>query len=229
MSYATPQTMGHCPKCNAMRTAHVRARHGVAWTDSGCGISGDDVYQVLECAGCGTPYFQIEEYDRDMGEREWDPEVGQNVLKPRLTHYPAETRRAEPEWLVDVMAVDRNLGLLLRELYAALNSDLRVLAAVGARTVFDRASELLGVDSALPFHQKLNDLVTKGKIGLDEKAHLNVLIDAGSAAAHRGWRPKSEDIDTMMGVVEAFLKRAFVLDASLANIKSRVPPKPRRP
>jgi hypothetical protein len=43
------------------------------------------------------------------------------------------------------------LGDLLIEMYAALDADLRVLAAVGARTVFDRASEKFGVDPAESF------------------------------------------------------------------------------
>jgi hypothetical protein len=167
-----------------MRTAQIRARHPVEWADDDSGISRSEAYQALECAGCGTIFFQIEQYDySDMRKLEWDPEVGQNVLKPTLSHYPAETRRAEPDWLVDVR--DVILRRLLRELYAALNSDLPVLSAIGARTVFDRASELLGVHPALGFDKKLDDLVTNGKIGSDEKAHLNVLIEAGSAAAHR--------------------------------------------
>jgi hypothetical protein len=67
-----------------------------------------------------------------------------------------------------------------------------------------------------------------GKIGEDERTHLNVLIDVGSAAAHRGWTPQPEDIDTIMDVVEEFLKRAFVLDASLKQMKARVLAKPPR-
>jgi hypothetical protein len=50
----------------------------------------------------------------------------------------------------NIAEADPDLGGLLTEMYAALNNDLRVLAAIGARTAFDRSSELLGVDASLP-------------------------------------------------------------------------------
>jgi hypothetical protein len=120
---------------------------------------------------------------------------------------------------------DVTLGNLLSEMYTALNNDLRVLAAIGARTAFDRSSELLGVDSKLPFNQKLDQLVTMGKISKDERDTLEVLIDAGSAAAHRGWRPKPKAVNTMMDVVEAFLHRGFILGDGIQKLKAAVPSK----
>jgi hypothetical protein len=113
-------------------------------------------------------------------------------------------------------------------MYAALNNDLRVLAAIGARTTFDRSSEILGVDAKQKFDLKLNALVTIGKIGKDERDILNVLVDAGSAAAHRAWRPTPKEVNMMMDVVESFLYRAFVLGDGIHKLKAAVPPKPGR-
>ena len=58
---------------------------------------------------------------------------------------------------------DRSLGKLLAEMYAALDADLRVLAAIAARTVFDRASELLGVNPAMSFQENSRVSARTGK------------------------------------------------------------------
>jgi hypothetical protein len=109
----------------------------------------------------------------------------------------------------------------------ALNNDLRILAAIGARTAFDHSSEKLGVDASLPFNKKLDELLKLGKISSDERQTLEVLVEAGSAAAHRGWRPKPAEINTMMDPLEAFLHRAFLGD-EIKTLKAAVPPRQAR-
>src|SRR5207302_10452998 len=111
--------------------------------------------------------------------------------------------------------------------YSALEHDLSVLAAIGIRTVFDRASELLGIAPSRTFGEKLSGLVDLGKIGVEQRETLAILTDAGSAAAHRGWRPSSEELDTMMTVIEMFLHNAFVIGDAVTKLKARVPEKSR--
>jgi uncharacterized protein DUF4145 len=89
--------------------------------------------------------------------------------------------------------------------YEALNNDALVLAAIGLRTVFDRASEKMGVDPALQFDKKLDALEGMEKIGRSERETLEILTDAGGAAAHRGWKPTVKQLDTLMTVGEQFL------------------------
>jgi hypothetical protein len=113
-------------------------------------------------------------------------------------------------------------------MYTALNNDLRVLAAIGARTVFDHSSELLGVAPGLTFARKLDELLNQGKVSTDERDTLDVLVDAGSAAAHRGWRPKPKELNTMMDVVETFLHRSFILGDGIKKLKAAIPCKPEK-
>jgi hypothetical protein len=185
---------------------------------------------ILECCGCERIYFR-----RDYWFSEWE-NFGQNPYTGELqreggvetTYWPAPVTRKAPEWVKSIEEADQTLGDLLSEMYAALNNDLRVLAAIGARTTFDRSSEILGIDAKWRFECKLKELVTIGKIGNDEREILNVLVDAGSAAAHRAWRPTPKELNTMMDIVEAFLYRAFVLGDGIQKLKAAVPPKPGR-
>lgn len=96
------------------------------------------------------------------------------------------------------------------------------------RTAFDRATELLGVDPAKTFQQKLEDLFAAGKVGVAEKQTLAVLADAGGAAAHRGWKPQPKQLATMMDIVEAFCHRNFILDSQVVKLKPQIPAKQQR-
>ena len=109
-----------------------------------------------------------------------------------------------------------------------MNNELHVLSAIGIRTAFDRASELLGVDPAKNFLEKLTELVHLGKIGSSEKDTLDALTDAGNAAAHRGWSPSQKELDTMMNIIEGFLHRTFILAAAAKSLKQNVPARPTR-
>jgi len=218
----------HCPDCGPERKVYVRGKHVVHSSERNSPIASSDTGMILECCGCGKVFFR-----RDFWFSEWEqlvdnPDTGQPEMQGGVetTYWPAPVQRKPPEWIDKVKRADRVLGQLLTEMYAALNNDLRVLAAIGARTAFDRSSELLGVQSTLGFDQKLNELVSMGKIGDSERATLEVLVDAGSAAAHRGWAPKAKELTTMMAIVEAFLYREFVLGDRLKKLKVAVPPKP---
>jgi hypothetical protein len=211
-----------------MRNAYVRGEHVAEGSDDDGVTSWTDTGRILECCGCSRIFFR-----RDFWFSEWET-VGEHPVtgEPRLeggvetTYWPAPATREPPKWVDNIKGADRDLGKLLSEMYTALNNDLRVLAAIGARTVFDRSSELLGVAPKLRFAEKLDELFNQGKVSKDERDTLDVLVDAGSAAAHRGWRPKPEELNTMMDVVETFLHRSFILGEGIKKLKAAIPPKP---
>ncbi|MBR1193257.1 DUF4145 domain-containing protein [Bradyrhizobium sp. AUGA SZCCT0160] len=209
-----PETKGFCPTCRREQNSEIIAHHSLrnfVSGDEGGYIQND--HFILKCGGCDTVFHR-----RDTAFSEvWD--------KVDKQYWPAQSKRDRPEWFgANIIAVDRLLYKLAGSVYTALDHDLTVLAATGMRTTFDRASELLGIDPDKPFTKKLDDLVTKGKIGVTERSNLNVLVDAGSAAAHRAWEPSIKELDTMMAILEHFLYRAFVIDEQVKALK--VPPRP---
>jgi hypothetical protein len=213
---------GHCPACGPDIWADVVADHQSHFHDHEDGTWGQIEYRILRCKGCEAVYFQRGEiFSEDL-----DPRTGEPLQ--RITYWPAPSKRKQPAWSADLFVFDSDLSSLFDDIYVALNNDLRVLSAIGIRTAFDRASELLGVDPAKNFAEKLTDLVALGKIGSSEKDTLDTLTDAGSAAAHRGWKPKPKELDTMMSIIEAFLYRTFILDAAAKSLKQNVPAKPKR-
>lgn len=216
---------GHCPDCNGSRKSEIVADycdhesydHGTIWFRV--------FYRVMKCCGCGAVFIQKEEiFSEDKTVIE-DPITGEyeSHIPSKIEHWPAPTVRDRPEWWYRLSQLDDQLSSLMVEVYSALDNGLRVVAAIGIRTTFDRASELLGINTNLTFREKLDELGSQGKIGASEIEVMAVLIDAGSAAAHRGWKPNSDDLESMISILEAFLYRTLILPDEARRLKSSVP------
>ncbi|RUU59446.1 DUF4145 domain-containing protein [Mesorhizobium sp. M2C.T.Ca.TU.002.02.1.1] len=220
-----------CGRCGGIRNCDVRGHH----TEHG----GDDNYDwykewyLLQCRGCEHVFVQTVSTNSEDYYHIEGPEGYETEHIESLSYWPALSKRKKPEWMSDagidaegVLALDE----ALIELYGALNNDLHMLAAIGIRTAFDVASELLGIDPELGFKAKLKELVSAGHIGKVDAGRLDDLVDAGSASAHRGWRPKADDLNTMADVLEQFVFDAFVaparkqrLNVKMAEMKRKVP------
>ncbi len=199
------------------------AVHEERWEDRY--VTGLVRHTVLRCRGCETVYVQRAESCSEDDHHYQDEDGEWQVSYPETkTYWPAPSARKEPDW-VHALSSDRTIASLHKELYGALNAGLPVLAAIGIRTVFDRAAELLGIEPSQRFATKLDSLLGKGLIGTNERDTLEVLTDAGGAAAHRGWRPGPNELELLMSILETFLYRTLVLGGALEVLKAAVPPK----
>jgi hypothetical protein len=231
---------GHCPTCDADRNAEVLAEHTVEQEDEASAIWYKGTHSILRCLGCDRRYFRLAELCSEDWDEDFDPDTGETslVLNKRVSYWPSvptpRATRHRPEWLgFDPLNFEPSrfvseypeLADLLCEVYAALDHNLLTLAPIGMRTVFDCASQKLGADPDQSFADKLKELTAENKIGGEEKEMLSILTDAGSAAAHRGWKPKKDDIDHLMRALENFLERAFVLKHDVRRVKKNIPPR----
>ena len=63
---------------------------------------------------------------------------------------------------------------------------------------------------------------------MPERACLDILTDAGTAAAHRGWKPTDGQLSTVMSLVETFLHRKFILKSKVKQLKGQIPRRKKR-
>jgi hypothetical protein len=98
---------------------------------------------------------------------------------------------------------------------------------MGIRAVIDLAV-VERVGDVGTFEQKLNALAEKGYVGEKQKDFLAAALDAGSAAAHRGHRPKASDLDYSMDIVENMLQALYVLEEAADQLRKATPPRPPR-
>lgn len=184
-------------------------------------ISWCTTYTLLQCCGCDTVTLREE---ANFSEYEsWEQEL------PK--YYPPRTYRPLPRWAKESPEVDalpEDVKELLEEVYAALWSDSRRLAAMGARTLIDMfAVDKLRCDDGT-FDKKLKELVHSEYIGGKQKDILCNALEAGSAAVHRNFKPDTEDLHCVMEIVENLL-HFYVTEKASEELKPKVPKRPSKP
>jgi hypothetical protein len=112
-------------------------------------------------------------------------------------------------------------GVSYQDHELSLFSPLTVLAA---SVVLDRASELVGINPNKSFAKKLEQLHSDRHIGAADKETVQVLTDAGSVAAHRGWEPDTEQLAVLTSIIEHFVTR-FILKEEAGKLRQFIPPR----
>ncbi|MGU3404892.1 DUF4145 domain-containing protein [Methylobacterium brachiatum] len=125
--------------------------------------------------------------------------------------------------------------MLLNEVYSSLNSDGRTLPAMGIRSTFEIAASMLGADPAATYNEKIDYLLSKHHIKLDDVADVKLLIEVGNASIHRGWVPSENDLCLLMEILEGLIYRCIVIPTKSANnleavseLRNSIPPRPAR-
>jgi hypothetical protein len=170
-----------------------------------------DQYELLECCGCEAVCMRHTSYFEPTGET-------------TVTTYPPQVTRRRPHWLTEV---PRPVDTLINQVYQALDSNSRTLALMGARAVLDMVLTK-SVGDLGTFPAKLDALQKSGAIGAKNRKFLEAVLDAGSAAAHRGYQPSTDDVGAVMDIVENLLQAVYHLDSLAEQLKKSTPPRSRR-
>lgn len=222
----------HCPTCDGERVCFVHGHHEQKWnwTDGYHQVDGLSDHHILECRGCETVFYQCGKSNSEDWDVRTHPFTGEEEHYYPVTFetFPSVEKKPKkwPDWLMQQNRVEPRLSAILREMYTARDSESYILASVGLRTAFDRASELLGISPEDTFVSKITSLRDQGYIGQSEADALGVVADAGSAAAHRGWSPSEQEFDALLLALEHFLERNLVSGNKALAVKASIPPKP---
>jgi Domain of unknown function (DUF4145) len=199
----------HCNNCLHKTKHFLIAEHSQEITEpSGyeyCDFWWHIKHTLLVCCGCESVTLR-----REFMFSEWD--------EPEITFYPPQVSRRLPDWQVQLPS---EIQELLIEIYTALHSNSRRLALMGARTVIDMFV-LDKIGDVGTFKQKLQALVDEGYLGNQQRDILNVALEAGNAAAHRGYKPSSEVLSHVIDVVES-LVQSYALEKASDSVKEKIP------
>lgn len=222
----------HCPTCDGARACSSFGHVLGDWSFSdpdGNSMWGEDEHFLLQCKGCETVFYLLESWNIDDLDH-WVDVNGetQTHINRRKVTYPKPESKIKPNWVGEIWKVDAQLFKILEEVYMVVENHAYILAAFGLRTALDRCTEVLKIDPAKTFDEKLKELLTGGWIGDTEYSVLGVVTDAGNAAAHRGWSPEQAEMEQLVMAMEAFLHRTFIVGQNALGIKANIPPKPKR-
>jgi Domain of unknown function (DUF4145) len=223
----------NCPVCDGERncTEHGAIYKRWNWKDNyhGHSMDGGVDHSLLECMGCETVFYVTESWNSEDIDHYYDAsgELQTEAVKEFST-YPKPEAKNKPIWFDAMQKKDFQLHNILKQMYIALDNQAHILTAIALRTALDRATEVLGIDPAKNFDEKLSDLRDGGWIGQTERDILGVVTDAGNAAAHRGWEPDNQEVTQLVSSMEVFLHRAFIVGQDALGIRGNLPIKPKR-
>ncbi|WP_306026539.1 DUF5655 domain-containing protein [Oceaniradius stylonematis] len=177
---------------------------------------------IIECCGCenlelvkmtlfseDVEYFDNPNTGEPDSEGKWDEVI-----------YPPVTYRNPPTWFEDLP--DPTLRAISDEIYNSLQTGSNYLATFGSRTLIDRLIVLTVGDKG-NFPKGLQALQDGGMLSQHERDILNPVVDAGNAAAHRGWAPTKEQIAVILDTVEGLIHRLLVLPKLAEELEEAVP------
>lgn len=219
----------HCPNCDGERTCVAHGCVDVPWEwhdDYGNTVTGGSKHSLLQCGGCETVFYERADWDSESVDYHYDSD-GNTVIdnvETKIT-YPKPEPRNKPRWVNGEHNLDARLREILNQMYLANDQESYILASIGLRTALDRATEVLGIDTAMPFAKKLDELRSRGWIGDTERDILSVVTEAGNAAVHRAWSPEREEMQALILALEVFLQKAFIVGKSALALSAKIPKK----
>lgn len=219
-----------CPSCLGEKRVDTLFERVDRWDADGGYIQGIDEYYVFMCRGCEQIFFCKSSSDSEDREDYYDEYGEHQTDYPwRRSYLPEIPPRAFPR--IDFMAfrfTNRRTFELLQDVYTAAENKLNVLAAIGARTVFESVSDSLNIAEELTFRDKLEKLRKDGYIGGQDKGTLETLIDAGGAAAHRGWKPTDEELKTIIEIMNNFVVQSLITPKKKKALSDSIPKKSKK-
>lgn len=213
----------YCNSCGGKRNHNILAEHTFREDyDDEYGLWMKYQYLTAQCAGCDNISFikrslfsediyQIGEKTDGTGiyKQDWDETI-----------YPSPLYRSRPDWFDDLP--DETLRQLFEEVYKSLAAETHFLATFGSRTILDRLIVLTVGDQG-NFYKGIKALQDCGKLSDHEKEILEPTLEAGHAAAHRGYVASSDQLSTILDTIEGLVHRLLVLPARTEALSDAVP------
>ena len=204
--------------------ASIRQEDSDDLPPEGYGVSWVDIYQTLQCRGCGHVTYRSRFWFSEYQEED-RPSIYEDRYYPPLMSHP------KPKWFDDL---NNDLRQVLDEVYTALHHKLNYLTAVGARTALDMMIvEKIGDIGT--FQQKVDSLEKQGYITLQERDLIEAVTEAGNAAAHRGYSPDAKNLQDVINILEALLHKFYILESEskrlierAQKVKVSVPPRKKK-
>jgi hypothetical protein len=218
----------HCPRCDGERVCLIHGSFDQPWSNDHeeYSINGQIDHRLLQCRGCEVVFYWQSSWDSEDWDFRYNRVTGveESFSNVRIETYPTPDKKTgRPDWSWSLHKQDAVLNTIMHEVYDAAEAKAYILASIGLRTALDRITEMLGINTDLTFAKKVEALFLGGWVGDTERQTLEVVADAGSAAAHRGWSPDKEAFAALLTTLEHFIQRAILTGKKALEVAPQVP------
>ncbi|WP_162652146.1 DUF5655 domain-containing protein [Lentilitoribacter sp. Alg239-R112] len=211
-----------CNDCGQKTRHFIRSEHSTTSHDEYEVVSSTQRLLIIECCGCEHLALVKKTHFSEDVEYSYHPVTREEIIEPiwQETIYPPVTYRRPPPWFEDLP--DDTLREISEEIYKSLQSESLYLATFGSRTLIDRLIVLTVGDQG-NFRNGLRKLEDEGMLSVHESDILKPVLEAGNAAAHRGWSPNKDQIEIILNTVENLILRLLVLPKLSEELDDAVP------
>lgn len=172
---------------------------------------------TLRCRGCGDTCLR-EEITGDVIDAD----------NPQVRYKPRRLWARPPSWVGKLWQVNPGLSDLLDEVYSATNEHQTRLLAMAIRTALDYAMNNIVGDMG-GFEEKLQEMVAQGHLSANDQKNLAIVVDAGSATSHRGYKTSDRaHLQEMLTVMENVIRNHYITGPALLAMRKTIPPRPPR-
>lgn len=222
MSEASKIQRYFCNACSKKTKHFVRSEYSTTETSEEHDVSFTQHLLIVECCGCENVAFVKRTHFSEHLDYDYNSITGEPELVPLWDEaiYPPVTYRTPPPWFDDLP--DPTLRQVSQEIYKTLQTESLFLATFGSRTLMDRLI-VLTVGDRGGFAKGLRALMEEGKLSSHERNILEPILQAGHAAAHRGWAPTKDQFDTILDTIEGLIHRLLVLPKLAEELEEAVP------
>lgn len=186
-----------------------------------------DAFLFTKCEKCAAPSLFVDEYwttSTEPGELiKIKEEVNNNGISKsgnfiHTLRYPGFSKEPFPQWTHDL---EETYMKLFWEVYQAVSLNLHTLAMMGIRCIIDKyAIDKIG--DIGNFRQKLTKLKEQNFINNNQYKLLEIVIEAGNAAAHRAYSPPPEHVSECLKIIEHLVSIDKYGD-SIEKIRQKIP------
>ena len=189
-----------------------------------------DVYQFCECKKCQAPNLHKDEYWTKTDEGAHPTGEAQKLITQikengfcneydyKRLSFPKIQILESYRWSFNLPEEDM---LLFWEVLSAWENNLYVLALSGIRTMIDRYM-VKKVGDIGNFQNKLENLLKQGHVNKTQYELLSIAIEAGNAAAHRGFRPDKQMLNDLLKIVEDIIALEYKT-LNFGEYKAKIP------
>jgi len=175
-------------------------------------IQGIDSYQVVQCLGCAALSFRsIHSNSEDLVETykgSYEFYETEEVYPPRV---------AGRSKLRDTDLLPGKVRRIYEETYKALSCELRILAAIGIRTLVESVCVDAGANGR-SMEMKIDSLVGTGVLTKAEAMVLHRVRFVGNTAAHEVERYDLDTLNTTFEVAENLLQSVYILPEKASTL-----------
>ena len=181
--------------------------------------NGDDyiwsiTHYFSQCAGCDNYCYAISRWDEN------DLDLNTGKVTPHWETYPVS--KGQRTTIDDSHELPHKVYIIYREVIASVNTKLRLLSAIGLRTLIEAICKDRGVKGK-NLEVLIDELAQNDILSIGQAEILHGLRFMGNVAAHEIQQAKPVEILAALEIAETMMKTIYIFPRLSEEIKTGKP------